>query len=117
MNSSDLAGRFARALRGLRLGQAGGQQLTLPDVCTLMFLKASAEIPLMSTVAREVGISVAAITQQADKLASLGLLARVSVPDDRRAMGLVLTERGHTCLDAAMQTIMGSEGAGEGLTA
>jgi DNA-binding MarR family transcriptional regulator len=77
-----------------------------------MFLRDSAEIPLMSTVAREVGVSVPTLTAQADKLTSLGLLKRVTVRGDRRAMGLMLTERGHTCLDAAMQTIMSSQDAG-----
>jgi DNA-binding MarR family transcriptional regulator len=53
----------------------------------------------MSALGRELGVSLSAITQIADRLERAHLAKRVSQDDDRRVRCLQLTERGATMMD------------------
>jgi len=48
-------------------------------------------------------IPAATLTRQVDRLAALGLVERTSDPDDRRAVLIKLTQRGHKLVDDAMR--------------
>lgn len=48
-------------------------------------------------------IPAATLTRQIDRLAALGLVERTSDPDDRRAVLIKLTQRGHKLVDDAMR--------------
>jgi DNA-binding MarR family transcriptional regulator len=48
-------------------------------------------------------IPAATLTRQIDRLAALGLVERTSDPDDRRAVLIKLTPRGHKLVDDAMR--------------
>jgi DNA-binding MarR family transcriptional regulator len=48
-------------------------------------------------------IPAATLTRQVDRLVSLGLVERTSDPDDRRAVLIKLTPRGHKLVDDAMR--------------
>lgn len=52
----------------------------------------------MSEVSEELGISVSAATQVADRLERAGLVERVAEPEDRRLRMLRLTERGSSMM-------------------
>jgi DNA-binding MarR family transcriptional regulator len=49
----------------------------------------------MSVIAEELGISISALTQIANRLELAGLVERVSIDDDRRVKNLQLTDEGH----------------------
>lgn len=52
----------------------------------------------MSALSRELGVSLSAITQLADRLERAGLVTRVAEESDRRVRQLQLTERGEEIL-------------------
>ena len=52
----------------------------------------------MSAIGRELGVSLSAMTQTADRLERVRLVERVSNGDDRRVRCLRLTERGETMM-------------------
>ena len=56
----------------------------------------------MSELAGEVALSTGGVTRLADRLATDGLVARQSCPNDRRRVHLVLTDTGRDVLGRAM---------------
>ena len=57
----------------------------------------------MSDLAEEVALSTGGVTRLADRLAQDGLLERQACPNDRRRVHLVLTPRGESVLEAAIE--------------
>jgi len=57
----------------------------------------------MSTLADELGISMSAVTQIADRLERAGLVERVAEHDDRRMKRLVLTPHGVAVMSARLE--------------
>lgn len=54
----------------------------------------------MSALGTEMGISLSAVTQLADRLGEAGLVERLADPDDRRVKCLQLTRRGREIMSA-----------------
>jgi DNA-binding MarR family transcriptional regulator len=74
----------------------------------------------LTDLALRANMTPQAMGQLVDDLERRGYVRRVPAPNDRRAKLIVLTERGHDCLQAAFATIAGIErrlrdllGAGE----
>jgi DNA-binding MarR family transcriptional regulator len=57
----------------------------------------------VSAVSRELGISVSAATQIADRLQRAGMVERIRHPEDRRVRGLSLTPHGREAMQARRQ--------------
>jgi len=58
----------------------------------------------MSALSRELGVSLSALTQIADRLEKAGLVSRVACGNDRRVRHLRLTERGDRLMRLREQT-------------
>jgi DNA-binding MarR family transcriptional regulator len=54
----------------------------------------------MSALSRELGISLSAVTQVADRLERSGLVERITEAGDHRVKSLQLTERGRQVVEA-----------------
>lgn len=63
----------------------------------------------LSTIAARAVITPQAVGELVDDLERLGLVRRAPDPEDRRAKRIVLTERGHACVQAAIDTIAALE--------
>lgn len=57
----------------------------------------------MSSLSRELGVTLSAMTQIADRLERTKLVERVTEPDDRRVRSLQLTERGEEIMRTRSQ--------------
>jgi DNA-binding MarR family transcriptional regulator len=97
--------------------QAGAMATLLPSVMRQLFTfqgDLAAELPLaqlrvcgmlndgpraMSVLSRELGVSLSAMTQIADRLERSGLIKRVAEPGDRRIKCLQLTRRGTAMIE------------------
>ena len=69
----------------------------------------------LTTIAARANITPQAVGELVDDLERLGYVVRRPDPDDRRAKRIVLTERGHASVAAAMSTIATLEAELEGL--
>lgn len=63
----------------------------------------------LSTLAARANITPQALSELVDDLERMGYVTRRPDPDDRRAKRIVLTERGHACVQAALGTISAIE--------
>ena len=59
----------------------------------------------LTTLAARANVTPQALGELVDDLERLGYVTRRPDPDDRRAKRIVLTERGHACVDAGLRTI------------
>ena len=97
--AESLAGLLPRLMRGLSppdRSSAGGKDVIeeLP-FAQLPPLRALGEGPrAMSVLSRELGVSLSALTQIADRLERVRLVKRTAAADDRRVRCLQLTPRG-----------------------
>ncbi len=109
-NSTERASEQATELRGILM--ALGRNLLSVDDLTLdlpirqlrICLVLSAHSGSMSEISREVGISLSAMTQVADRLERAGLVERVFQGTDRRVRHLQLTERGRQLMRGHQET-------------
>jgi DNA-binding MarR family transcriptional regulator len=91
--AQQVASLLSSVLRGVRTG-ADDPVVDLP-LAQLRLCNVLAEGPRpMSEVSREIGTSLSAVTQIADRLEHAGLIKRVPRADDRRVRCLQLTEQG-----------------------
>lgn len=98
--AEELTSLLPRLLRRLFTLQADDPSATLSlaqvRLCTLLFQE-----PLsMSSVSRELGISLSAVTQIADRLEAAGFVRRVTQADDRRVKVLRLTAKARRMMTA-----------------
>jgi DNA-binding MarR family transcriptional regulator len=76
--------------------------LPLAQLRVCMILQAGPKA--MSTLSEELGISVSAVTQIADRLEKAGLVERISETDDRRMKKLQMTVQGAQSMKARRET-------------
>ena len=69
----------------------------------------------LTTIAARANITPQAVGELVDDLERLGYVVRRPDPDDRRAKRIVLTERGHASVAAALSTIATLEAELQGL--
>lgn len=88
----------ARTLAGI-LGRADQYRLSFSALRTLCELRASgADSLIMTSVARKLDLSTAAVTHIADDLERRGFINRAPSATDRRVLWLNLTDRGRDAL-------------------
>jgi DNA-binding MarR family transcriptional regulator len=81
------------------LSRADGYRLSMPTLRILLEIHAAgADCLTMTSVARRLKTESANVTGLADRLESLGLIAREPSPADRRVIWLRITPRGLDCL-------------------
>ena len=85
--------RTGRLLEGQRLQAWEKMGISLPQLRILFRVRARSGIDL-SRLARGLGISASAASQQVDKLVARGFLGRSEAADDRRRLQLELTDLG-----------------------
>ena len=74
-----------------------------------VFAQISPEGSRLTQLARGANMSPQAMGELVDELEELGYVERRPDPTDRRAKLIVLTPRGHECIDAGIATIQGLE--------
>ena len=82
--------------------------LTMPRVRLLLAVAsgaAEATSTRMSDIALDLGVTARTITTMVDALETEGRVERVPDPNDRRAISLVLTERGEAAVPAIQQAL------------
>jgi DNA-binding MarR family transcriptional regulator len=89
---SDMLGTFERVLGQIGLSQ--GRFLTL-----IVMNRTPSEAIYPSTLAEKLGVTRATMTGLLDGLHKDGLIARRIHPDDRRKVGVLLTDNGRRTLD------------------
>lgn len=96
----DLGGLLMQATRGMR--RRWGEALEPVGISPHEFRALAAiersENPRVGIVAQELRITPRSATEVVDSLATAGLVVREPDPTDRRAVIVVLTERGHEVL-------------------
>lgn len=85
--------RAASALDLVRLQAWEGMGLTLPQLRILFRVRDDSGLDVRR-LAKHLGISPSAVSQQVERLVSRGLLLRRDNPEDRRRVALELTEHG-----------------------
>jgi DNA-binding MarR family transcriptional regulator len=95
--AESLAGLIPRLARGMSSPEKDGtHELSLAQLrlCGVLSDGPSA----MSALSRELGVSLSALTQIADRLERAGIVKRVAAGDDRRVRCLQLTARGENMM-------------------
>jgi DNA-binding MarR family transcriptional regulator len=77
--------------------------MTIAQAATLETLRATGTVGL-GDLGRALGISPSTLTRNLDRLASRGLVERVTDPEDRRAARVELTTAGHAAADQIEHT-------------
>jgi DNA-binding MarR family transcriptional regulator len=77
-------------------------ELSFSQISVLMRLKHGGKIGV-SEIGDQLSVTNAAASQAVDRLVNLGLIERSEDPDDRRAKRLVLTQKGNTLIDKAIE--------------
>jgi len=97
-----LADTVPLVMRSIRadMRQHSGDDLTVPQFRTLMFLRRHPGASL-SEVADHIGLTLPTISKMIDRLESRDLLARLAAANDRRRIRLELTPHGLSTLKSA----------------
>src|SRR2546422_11362362 len=93
--------RLARRLFALEPNHPAAE-LPVAQLRVCSILQAGSRTP--SAIGEELGISVSAVTQIADRLELSGLVERVAARDDRRVRRLQLTPRGEEMMRSRRET-------------
>lgn len=100
--------RCARLVNEQAMGRASERHgMALRASHTQVFPHIPLEEPgiRLTELARRLGISKQAVGQIIDELEGLGVVARVADAEDRRARGVVFTERGRRGLEAGLEVL------------
>lgn len=97
--------RITRRLFTLPINHPAGE-LPVAQLRTCSYLLTSGPSPV-TEIADELGVSVSAATQIADRLEKTGFVQRECKHDDRRVKLLSLTEQGHRLMDERRQRRVG----------
>lgn len=96
-------GAFARRFKLADIG--AGRPLAEIDKQILQYVEANPDCG-PTDIARSFGVALTTISSATDRLAKRGLLERLRLSDDRRAVALRLTEQGKSCTAAQNRAYM-----------
>jgi DNA-binding MarR family transcriptional regulator len=107
---NDLLVGLFRATTTMARGTAQGHGVSLHQAIALDVVGRGSPHP-MAELARELDLTMGAVSKLVDRLVALGLLERVPRPGDRRVVGLALTSAGlavHEAIRADWERLMGA---------